>query len=193
MHHAHAHLNKSQESVDADTNAFHDSITFARLTGNIKISEEAKEKAEVVGGFCAFKGEIQGAAVDLRDYQGLEVTMRTNRHTQSFTLNMGTYTLIEDDMYQLKIELTSGLDEDAVHPVGLWKKVQIPFNMFHLTARGITRETQRSNDSLRVESLGFLFKENDINSATLVSTEMDNKSDFHLDIHSIVAIPYTAA
>ena len=118
--------------------------------------------------------------------------MRTNRHMQSFTLNMGTYTLIQDDIYQLKIELTSGLvDTDTAHKSdrGMWKKILVPFNMFHLTARGIARETQRSNDSLRVESLGFLFKESDVNSATPGATEMYDQSDFQLDIHSVVAIP----
>ncbi len=167
----------------------HSHVNFTRFKGQVNISDDIKEENQVVGGFVAFKANVQGPAIDLRDYQGLEVVVRTNRPLQSFMLNMGTYTLIEDDMYQLKVQLKN--DENHGHGNhkndnnGQWKTLQIPFPMFRLTARGITRETQRANDSLRLESIGFLFRDK------FDDDDDDNNNDgeFQLDIHSIVAVP----
>ena len=141
--------------------------SFMRLSGFINLDETLKNSLKVVGGFCAIKGNSP-SSVDLRDCEGLELIVRSSIK-QTFTFNMGTTSLFDDDMYQMKIEL-----EPSEH----WKTLKIPFSMFRLTARGLERETQRANDSLQLESLGFLFKED---------SQIDQDVGFSLDVLSIEA------
>ena len=179
-------------------------LSFTRFSGNVHISSVVKEKNAVVGGFVAFKAKVNGPPIDLRDHRGLELILRTSRPLQSFTLNMGTYSLIEDDMYQVHVQLEGTARNDGTHHPdadsnsnnGMWKIIQIPFNSFFLTARGIAREQQRGNDSLQLESIGILFRDkfehSEHNSNNGDSMDIENKEsngDFSLDIHSIIAVP----
>ncbi len=187
--------NEGGEGVVSDN-----SVSFARMSGAVRMSDEVKEQKKVLGGFCAFKGSLRGGAVDLRDHEGLELVIRTRKPEQSFMLNMSTQTFVDEDIYQVKIELKGSPSND-------WKVIHIPFHLFHLTARGVSREQQRANDSLRVESFGFLFKEEDNSAfdcveipatASVPTGELFEDADegsidtntggFDLDLHSITAV-----
>jgi len=136
---------------------------FMRVSGQVCFIRTENTKAK--GGFCAIQGKCS-STVDLRDYSGLVLTLRSCTRKQAFTFNLKPNSLFEGDIYQVKCE---------IEPSGQqWKSINIPFSRFHLTAQGVEREYQRSNDSLRVELLGFLFT---------------GDGDFELDIKDIVAIP----
>lgn len=113
--------------------------------GIVNFSESTAESTNAVGGFCAVKGFLQ-RPVDLRDYMGFSMELRSIP-AQVFTFNMSCESLFEDDLYQLEISVTEE-----------WMTVHLPFHLFRLTARGAEREFQRKNDSLRLESIGFLMK-----------------------------------
>lgn len=124
--------------------------SYIRVEGKVHYDKALAETSKVKGGFCAIHGACSPVA-DLRDYAGLRVTLRSPRD-QSFTVNLTATSLFEDDIYQVRCEIKSGTE---------WKDIMMPFARFHLTARGLERDRHRANDSLRVESLGFLFREND--------------------------------
>lgn len=148
---------------------------FIRVTGNVLYDDELAKNNKVKGGFCAILGNC-APIVDLRDYEGLQMTMRSRRKHQSFTINLKSSSLFEDDLYQIRCELKGGGKE--------WKKINVPFSMFHLTARGMARDYNRANDSLQVESIGFLFKQEDCVNQKLVEGE----ESIELDIKEITAV-----
>jgi hypothetical protein len=119
---------------------------FMRVSG--KVSFDRTENTKAKGGFCAIQGKCS-STVDLRDYSGLILTLRARTRKQAFTFNLKPSSLFEGDIYQVKCEIAPSGQQ--------WKDINIPFSRFHLTAQGVEREYQRSNDSLRVELLGFLF------------------------------------
>ncbi len=140
---------------------------YIRFSGKLDLDEEKAVELEVVGGYCAFKGALSNI-VDLRDYEGFKVTLRSPRKDAVFTLNLGTTSLFDDDIYQVKCEIAQSRE---------WKSIEVPFGAFSLTSHGRAKEYQRANDSLQVESFGFLFK-----------TE-DDVTDFALELKDIKAIP----
>lgn len=136
---------------------------FMRVSG--KVSFDRTENTKAKGGFCAIQGKCS-STVDLRDYSGLILTLRARTRKQAFTFNLKPSSLFEGDIYQVKCEIAPSGQQ--------WKDINIPFSRFHLTAQGVEREYQRSNDSLRVELLGFLFTAD---------------GEFELEIKDIVAVP----
>lgn len=140
---------------------------FIRLSGKLDLDEEKAEELEVVGGYCAFKGDLS-STLDLRDYQGFLVTLRSPKEDAVFTLNLGTTSLFDDDIYQVKCEIAQSKE---------WKSIEVPFDAFNLTSHGRVKEYQRANDSLQVESFGFLFK------------TADDVTDFMLELKDIKALP----
>ena len=113
--------------------------------GIVNFSESTAEATNAVGGFCAVKGFLQ-RPVDLRDYMGFSMEVKSIS-SQVFTFNMTCESLFDDDLYQLEIPVNEE-----------WTTVHLPFHLFKLTAKGAEREFQRKNDSLRLESIGFLMK-----------------------------------
>jgi hypothetical protein len=128
--------------VDNNNSSRHGAMVFQ---GIVNFSESTAEATNAVGGFCAVKGFLQ-RPVDLRDYMGFSMELRSIP-AQVFTFNMTCESLFEDDLYQLELLVTEE-----------WTTVHLPFHLFKLTARGTEREFQRRNDSLRLESIGFLMK-----------------------------------
>ena len=124
---------------------------FVRFGGSVAFDKDLADAKKVKGGFCAVIGKCT-PTVDLRDFAGIEFSLRSIQ-PQTFTINLKCASLIEDDMYQVRCELAGS---------AVWRRIRVPFDKFHLTARGMERETNRANDSLQVESVGFLFKENDL-------------------------------
>ncbi len=138
------------------------------IKGSLDLDEEKAEEMQVRGGYCAVKG-ICSDTVDLRDYEGLELELRSPHKELTFTMNMSTASLFDDDIYQVKME---------IQPSTEWKTIEVPFSAFVLTSHGRIKEYQRANDSLQVESIGFLFK-----------TEDGTESPFALEIKQIDAMP----
>ena len=158
---------KSHSAVTTHTVDEGKGPSFIRVSGAV-VEFDDKETKKVKGGFCAILGNCR-PVLDLRDCSGLQITMRSSQ-TQTFTVNLKSASLFEDDMYQIRCELAASSE---------WRNLKIPFEKFQLTARGMEREYHRANDSLRVESLGFLFKEDD----------MRNGQHIQLDIKRIAAYP----
>ena len=106
--------------------------------------------------------------IDLRDYEGLDLKLRNNSNNRQIITLTSTFTsLFEGDMYQLSLDL----------PPQKWCHFHVPFSIFRLTANGRERETQRANDSLQLESIGFLIK----------CSINDKPLDFTFDIDHIIA------
>jgi Complex I intermediate-associated protein 30 (CIA30) len=114
------------------------------------------------GGFCATKG-VLSRVLDLRDYEGFELTVRADP-PMDVILNMATRSLFEDDLYQICIPIRRESSS-----------ILVRFSDFKLTARGSERELQRCNDSLQLESFGFL-----VNKIANVP--------FHLHVDKLVAL-----
>lgn len=135
---------------------------FVRIGGSVNFDNKTLAEAKKIkGGFFSIQGRCS-PVVDLRDFWGLELTIRA-RTTQTFTLNLKSSSLFEDDIYQVRCELAAS---------SAWKHIKVPFDKFLLTARGLEREYHRANDSLRVESLGFLLKEEDLPNQKLLQLDI---------------------
>ena len=132
--------------------------------GIVNFDEEVGERTKAKGGFCAVKGYLQ-RSIDLRDYEGLSMELRGVPSSTQFAFNMACQSLFEDDLYQLEIVVANNQ----------WTTVHLPFDHFKLTARGVARESQRKNDSLQLESIGFLFRTSNV--------------PFKLEVRRISAIP----
>jgi len=143
--------------------------SFLRIQGNVSFDKTMAEEKKIKGGFSAVRGKLTPPPMDLRDYQGLELTLRSSMK-QTFMLNLTCTSFFLDDLYQYKC---------VIPPSSEWQKLQVPFALFRLTARGVEREMQRSNDSLQVEAIGFLFTQKDVGEG----------ETFHLDVCNVVAIP----
>lgn len=133
--------------------------------GVLSYSEENNPAAK--GGFCALKSSTLSVPIDLRDYQGFELNVKS-KHNQVYTFNAYFQSYFEGDLYQIVLDL----------PAGKWSKFNIPFSLLILTANGVEREQQRENDSLQLEAIGFL-----------LNTNIDESCiDFELEIGEIKAI-----
>jgi Complex I intermediate-associated protein 30 (CIA30) len=133
-------------------------LVFKGVVRSPDISTKAK------GGFCAAKGLLMNK-LDLRDYEGFELSLRGSP-SMTIALNMTTDSLFEDDLYQVLIPIK---EESTI--------VQVRFSEFKLTARGSEREYQRNNDSLQLQSIGFL-----------VNRVVD--IPFQVELESIIALPH---
>ena len=199
-------ISRPSVSIDTATAAPTAVVPFLRMTGHVYLSPEIKKKHKVVGGFCAYKGDIHLPPIDLRDYEGLELIVRTSKDKQSFTLNIGVEGMVEGDVYQLRMELQGQQGQDQGKGNGnctvgshAWKQVHVPFNRFIVTSKGIVREQQRTNDSLQVEHIGILFKDEDQEQdqdhekkvqpePNGKQCEQDKGNGYQLDIRSITVL-----
>lgn len=159
------------DDTDSQSKGVSNYIRFSgTLDFNIDDFPEKSLASSAKGGFCAMKGYCSSIQ-DLRDYQGFEIDVRSE-NKQLFFFNTAYETHFQGDLYQFGLKL----------PARRWCRIHLPFSMFKLTAGGMEREYQRVNDSLQLETIGFLLK-NDAND------ENNEPVDFKLDIRLIQAVP----
>eukprot|EP01036_Dinobryon_divergens_P024142 gene24142-32559_t len=120
--------------------------TFLRFAGSLKFDDTLKQETKASGGFCALKVDFP-ATIDLLNFEGLEFYIRSTS-TQQMTLNMTCHTFVQDDIFQLDVQLRGSPE---------WRKIYAPFNLFFLTRRGRVLE-HRENDYLQLQSLGILLR-----------------------------------
>ena len=137
----------SECTADVIPSSSNQSLPYLSFQGIVNFDEEVEEKTKAKGGFCAIKGYLR-QSIDLRDYEGLSMELRGVPSSSQFAFNMACQSLFEDDLYQLEMLVTNNQ----------WITVHLPFDHFKLTARGVARESQRKNDSLQLESIGFLYR-----------------------------------
>ena len=158
------HLNTNDNNNNS-TSTTSSSLVF---NGSLHFTEECADTTKANGGFCALRGFLK-EPLDLRDYEGLDLKIRnTSNDRQIITLTSTFTSIFEGDMYQLSLDL----------PPKKWCRFHVPFSIFRLTANGRERETQRSNDSLQLETIGFLIK----------CSINENPKDFIFDIDHIIAM-----
>lgn len=119
---------------------------FLRFTGSLKFDNALKQETKASGGFCALKIDYP-ESIDLLNFEGLEFYIRSTT-TQQMTLNMTCHTFVQDDIFQLDVQLRGSPE---------WRKIYAPFNLFFLTRRGRVLD-HRMNDSLQLQSLGILLR-----------------------------------
>lgn len=144
--------------------------------GRVVFDEEIAQRMHTRSGFCALRGSLKDT-LDLRDYEGLELYMKSNTPVL-VTLNMGCESYFDSDIFQFHF-----------HVHDTWRKYHIPFHkfmwvnylqfcmcnlpvhniwwqrkyvhvLFHisLTTQGMESLQQKENDSLRCQSFGFLIR-----------------------------------
>lgn len=128
---------------------------YFRWHGNLDFTSEQREKTQAKSGYCAMKIDYN-RAVDLLDYNGLLLKIRSIRK-QKVILSIKCLTYIKDDMFQLCLEIPSSSNKDE------WISIFVPFDMFVLTSKGYAKEQPMKNDSLNVESIIFLLKDDLMN------------------------------
>ena len=116
-----------------------------RFAGSLVFTEEHAEATKAKSGFCALR-IIYNKPIDLRDYQGLKIVMKCETDTQMI-LNMNCSTYVEDEVYQLHMDIAGSSN---------WKTLYAPFAKFKVTHRGHVKEDDRENDSLQLEGMGIL-------------------------------------
>ena len=132
--------------------------------GNINYQEIiAKDdiKSSIKGSFCAITGKLS-KSIDLRDYEGFEIELESVDNDIVLYFNTKYQSFIEDDLYQVEIHLKKNKR----------KIFHIPFSKFRLMGKGVEKEYQRLNDSLILESVGFmtmLKEENNVDFAVRIS------------------------
>jgi len=95
---------EEDEEEDNDSDAEEEkNNSFLRLSGQVLMTSKMMKKNSVVGGFSAVVGKVSGGTLDLRDFEGLEVCVRTHQENQLFTLNMSPDSIFDDDIFQVRI------------------------------------------------------------------------------------------
>jgi hypothetical protein len=112
---------------------------FLRWKGRMNFTEQHILSTKASGGFCALKIDYK-KAIDLLDYRGLEISLRTRKDMRIF-VNLRFSTYIEDDMYQVCLDLKGEKE---------WKCVFTPFGVYQLTSNGNSKEQLMENDHLQV-------------------------------------------
>ena len=151
----------SSSSIPNNNNNNNHYILFQ---GNINYQEIiAKDdiKSSIKGSFCAITGKLS-KSIDLRDYEGFEIELESVDNDIVLYFNTKYQSFIEDDLYQVEIHLKKNKR----------KIFHIPFSKFRLMGKGVEKEYQRLNDSLILESVGFmtmLKEENNVDFAVRIS------------------------
>mmetsp|Transcript_11710 Transcript_11710/g.11343 ORF Transcript_11710/g.11343 Transcript_11710/m.11343 type:complete len:194 (-) Transcript_11710:1085-1666(-) len=134
----------SDETYGGTSSCSHEVTEIIKFKGIIKSHER---------GFCALKGElkcgddpagIDDEGINLRDLEGFELELKCNTPFY-VTMNMTNSSLLQGDLFQYEF-----LVQD------FWQTYQIGFDQFRLTHNGKEKLHQRLNDSLQLESIGFL-------------------------------------
>lgn len=74
-------------------------IKFLRFQGSMNMTTNSAKSLGVIGGFCAFRGEINSSEL-LDDYQGFEIICRSGIDT-NVVLNMTLDNRTQEDVYQV--------------------------------------------------------------------------------------------
>ena len=85
--------------------------------GRVVFDEEIAQRMHTRSGFCALRGSLKDT-LDLRDYEGLELYMKSNTPVL-VTLNMGCESYFDSDIFQFHF-----------HVQDTWRKYHIPFHKF---------------------------------------------------------------
>lgn len=86
--------------------------------GEVVFDESISAKSRTIGGFVALRGLYENT-IELRDYSGVEVSMRSNVPL-IVTLNMGCESHFMNDIFQFHIQVSNTS----------WHKYQIRFDNF---------------------------------------------------------------
>ena len=163
---------------DGDANSTDES--FFRWHGNLEFTSEQREKTQAKSGYCAMKIDYN-RAVDLLDYNGLLLKIRSIKR-QKVILSIKCLTYIKDDMFQLCLEIPSSSGSTSSSTTSSrssnedgWISIFVPFDMFVLTSKGYAKEQPMKNDSLNVESIIFLLKDDLMNDDT--SEDLEEEED----------------
>ncbi len=161
--------NNSNSNSNSNSSSNSNSNNILLFQGNINYQQIIAKndiKSTIKGSFCAITGKLD-KRIDLRDYEGFEIELESMDNDLIIYFNTKYQTFIEDDLYQVEIHLKKNK-----------KKIfHIPFHKFRLMGKGAEKEYQRINDSLILESIGFM---------TMLKEE--NNFDFSLQISKIKAI-----
>ncbi len=154
----------SSSSIPNNNNNNSNNNHYIIFQGNINYQEIiAKDdiKSSIKGSFCAITGKLS-KSIDLRDYEGFEIELESVNNDIVLYFNTKYQSFIEDDLYQVEIHLKKNKR----------KIFHIPFSKFRLMGKGVEKEYQRLNDSLILESVGFmtmLKEENNVDFAVRIS------------------------
>jgi hypothetical protein len=166
--------------IDGDDNNADGS--FFRWHGNLEFTSEQREKTQAKSGYCAMKIDYN-KALDLLDYNGLLLKIRSIKK-QKVILSIKCLTYIKDDMFQLCLEIPSSSGSTSTRSSSSssrssnedgWISIFVPFDMFVLTSKGYAKEQPMKNDSLNVESIIFLLKDDLMNDDT--SEDLEEEED----------------
>ena len=108
-----------QIEVIGGSNESRDALKYLKFSGYLKFNPDIAKKTSTKGSFCGFKGTLN-RQLDLRDFEGLELTLRSNKDLV-FTFNLGMISLFDGDMYQIGLSVPKSTE---------WLKYQIPFSLF---------------------------------------------------------------
>jgi Complex I intermediate-associated protein 30 (CIA30) len=86
--------------------------------GEVVFDETISQKSRTIGGYVALRGLFE-SSIDLRDYSGVEVSMRSNV-PMILTLNMGCESHFVNDIFQFHLQVSNTS----------WQKYQIRFDNF---------------------------------------------------------------
>ena len=88
--------------------------------GELKYNEDiVKSNQSMKGTFCACKGSFS-SVLDLRDYEGFSLTVKSFDKDAFFTFNMYCESQFERDLYQIPLQI----------PKDKWFTFHIPFHLF---------------------------------------------------------------
>lgn len=85
--------------------------------GRVVFDESIALRTKTRSGYCGLRGTFE-ETVDLRDYEGVEIFMKSNVPL-ILTVNMGCESFFESDIFQFHFQ---------VHDT--WRKYHVPFNKF---------------------------------------------------------------
>ncbi|CAM9571515.1 unnamed protein product, partial [Heterosigma akashiwo] len=136
------------------------SSTYARFSGNTSLHKSGKL---VRSGFCAIRSQKWEPPLPLEDFEGLEISLRTDGRT--YTLNMEPEAFMPNELYQGFL---------TTQP-GKWDIVQLPFNRLLCTLGGYPKTNQQQVDKLKLISLGIAIADG-------------KEGEFQVDIEYIKAI-----
>lgn len=148
-------------------------VPITRFNGSLQFKAEEKilndevlERERAKKGYCSIKVRYD-KAIDLRDYEGVEVILRSKKN-QRVLLNMQCFSYARGDMYQAIVDIQGYEERGTSTSPGSriaraftpdqegWVRLLAPFSVFRLTIRGQPTEQQRLNDSLQLEAMGLL-------------------------------------
>ena len=87
-------------------------IKFLRFQGSMNMTTNTAKSLGVIGGFCAFRGEINSSEL-LDDYQGFEIICRSGIDT-NVVLNMTLDNRTQEDVYQVFFDPPLSLSLESI-------------------------------------------------------------------------------